>query len=523
MPYIALILLAAVVLSPALSGGILYWDDVVNITNNTPLLSQNWWAIWSESYYGLYIPVTYTVWSFVYSIWSDPMAFHILNVVLHGLCAGVLYALTRTVWPDSKRVVAWVAALAFLLHPLQVEPVAWISGGRDLLSAFFGLTAILILARSNATRDLLIATVVFSLGLLCKALIAPLPFALLVFQRFRLGLTKKKWIFIIIWENAAFAALVINQKVQFANTEVMLKRLPLPERILTALDTAGFYLRKLVWPWPQMADYGRIPEVVINEGLFWGSLIPLGIFAAVIAHGIWRKKWPELEGWAFAAIAVSPVLGIVHFMAQSQSTTADRYMYVPLAGVALALGHFAGRSRIALFAICPVLLAWAIADFNRAAVWKDNLSFFSDMIEKNPQSFPGHTTIGVVFFQKGQPDKAIEHFKIAHAIRPDMVSPVSNLAAMYWETRQLDKIFHEIEPFLRSREFIEKNRNQKGSLSRMARVLGRAYYYADRKHEAHRTLCFAKQLDDTIPEGGMELMSIEATLGLKCGEKIETL
>src|SRR5439155_7350332 len=78
---------------------------------------------------------------------------------------------------------AWLAAAIFALHPVHVETVAWITELKNTLSAVFCLsTALLYLQfdQNRARKFYVAALACFSLGLMCKSVIASLPAALLV-------------------------------------------------------------------------------------------------------------------------------------------------------------------------------------------------------------------------------------------------------------------------------------------------------------------------------------------------------
>lgn len=166
-----LLLLTLLVYFPALGGHYLAWDDVRHITENPWLTEGRIGLLWTYPYYSLYIPTIYTVWTAIYALSDSPVGFHLFNVVLHALNAYLVIRLARRLQLSPLQQV--VAALIFLLHPLQVETVAWISGGRDLLSTTLALTATELLLTS--TKGVWFAFPVFALAVLAKPTIGPWP------------------------------------------------------------------------------------------------------------------------------------------------------------------------------------------------------------------------------------------------------------------------------------------------------------------------------------------------------------
>src|SRR6266850_3397747 len=166
----------------------------------------------------------------------DAGAAHFINVLFHAanviLLFLLLLRLTGKVWPG-----AFVAAL-FAWHPLHVESVAWVAERKDVLSAFFGLLALIAYTRyarhkslesvSEARSDVrdqrrkinpalrssgffyLSALTLFALGLMSKPMLVSLPFVILLLDYWPLGRfssrTDSRGIGFLLWEKAPFFA-----------------------------------------------------------------------------------------------------------------------------------------------------------------------------------------------------------------------------------------------------------------------------------------------------------------------------
>jgi len=77
---------------------------------------------------------------------KGPVGPHLVNVGLHAANSVLVFLLLRGLTGSFWRSL-FVAAL-FAVHPLRVEPVAWISERKGLLSTLFTLLAILAYART---------------------------------------------------------------------------------------------------------------------------------------------------------------------------------------------------------------------------------------------------------------------------------------------------------------------------------------------------------------------------------------
>ena len=179
-------------------------DDPTHVSRN-PLMNPpslaNVGRFWTTIYFSMYIPVTYTIWSLAAKLaWTtqggqphlEPAVFHAFNVGLHTLNAllvfTVLSSLLGEMGDGGKEArdegaatrAAFVGALVFAVHPVQVETVGWVSGLRDLSAVTFMLCATWCYVNSfTAGRNLRfvsgLALVAYLLGLLSIPTAAILP------------------------------------------------------------------------------------------------------------------------------------------------------------------------------------------------------------------------------------------------------------------------------------------------------------------------------------------------------------
>src|SRR5262245_31030662 len=85
----------AILYARALFGDFLHWDDEQNIYRNSLITHDALKLIWSHSYYGLYIPVTYSFWTLLWHISHQPWIFHLANILIHALNTYMVYRLCR--------------------------------------------------------------------------------------------------------------------------------------------------------------------------------------------------------------------------------------------------------------------------------------------------------------------------------------------------------------------------------------------------------------------------------------------
>jgi len=430
----------------------LNYDDTVYVTQSDPVRAG--WSgdsvVWAfTSFDGAnWFPLTRLSWMLdvqLYGLEAGP--FLLTNVLLHALTSLVLFLalarLTGGIWPS-----AFVAAV-FALHPLHVESVAWIAARKDPLSGLFWMLALLLYASeadrgaSRARRAGLFACV--ALGLLAKATVVTLPFVLLLLDAWPLGrlgkpngrgvswpavrgaVVEKLPLFALV---AAFS-LVTFLAQQSAGAVASLERVALVDRFANAVSSYATYLGKAFWPtglavfYPHRGADG--PGVTTALGLV--LLLSLSLVA-------WRERQrrPYLAvGWLWFLGTLVPVIGIVQVGSQA---LADRYMYLPLIGLGIAVAWSAAdfcagapRRRVAVAAAgCAALAALALTTSAQIRHWQDSASLFRHALSVTDDNHVAHTYLGTALLTAGKTGEAIVEYRTALSLRPDQLTVANNLA-----------------------------------------------------------------------------------------------
>ena len=411
------------VFAPACANEFLFWDDNLNVWKNAsfnPPTISSIAAFWKGPFLDLYVPVTYTVWGILSAVAMnstrdargsllDPTVFHTANVIVHVIAVLLAYAILRRL--VGKKWPAAAGAMLFAIHPLQVEPVAWVTGMKDVFCGALSLAALWqYIAYAQAGRDdavpkrrrwcYSILMLFFVLAVLAKPSAVTVPALAFVLD---VALIRKSWKKAIVDLSPMFllAAVAVVLSIRFQTVIAPADGGHVLLRPLIATDTLAFYFYKLVFPCWLGVQYNRAPLTVIRAGwLYFTWIVPT---AAIVAAFIFRRTAP----WALAAaavfvVAVAPVSGIVPFSFQQYATVADRYVYVAMLGPALALAAglaalLARRavrpkapadasSRTIAIVVSLVLLIFAIRTFAQTFVWRDNNALFSNALSVNPNS-----------------------------------------------------------------------------------------------------------------------------------------
>ena len=441
-----------------------FWDDDIHVHANphiADLSCASVAALWAGPWQQLYIPLTYSVWAALAALsrWSDgvPVAtgalnaawFHGANVLAHAVSAALAFVLllriTGKFFPQAGdgrvRMAAVLGAAFFALHPLQVEPVAWVSGLRDVLGGCLGLGTLVVLFgadRPTAARAAA-ATLLFVASLAAKPAGVALPVvaAILAVQPFRWPWRRMlavlgPWLVIgALW-------VAVTSSAQWA-AELARGLVPLWMRPLVAGDALAFYLQKTLWPAGLAADYGRAPDLARAAGWLWWTWTGPAALAAVLA--VVRPARIYLVPFGIFAAALAPTLGLVPFNFQVVSTVADRYAYFSLIGPALALAMAVARSRhkgVAAAAALWVAVLGALT-VQRLPLWSEDLKLFAATLETNPRSWKAMHNYASALDDRGQTVEAEPLLREVISRRPDSAEAHNDLGVILWRLGRGDE------------------------------------------------------------------------------------
>ena len=445
LPYVILTVCILMVFGQSLWFEFVVWDDDIHLYSNTLMNPPSWRALrifLSQPFFGLYIPVTYSFWSLLAWIateWSpaqglDPKVFHLANIALHWINVILVFSLMRRLltWPLA----AFLGALVFALHPLQVEAVAWVSGGKDLICACFSLLALQALMRSRdhkyPRRLRVVASMYFLLAVLAKPVAVMLPLAavlLLVWRRtdgdkIRISdwLTLGAWFTLIAPVIAATYGLQQSDIQELPSTTLL-------QRFMVSGDALRFYASKWLWPDPLLVDYSRTTTIVLTSAWRYIGLCFLLGSGALLFVAWWSGLERLVLALAIAFVGLLPNLGLVPFAYQKISTVADRYVYIPMFGLALACSWICTLRRRRFTAIvgCCVTVGWGIMSYQQCQIFTNTKRLFSHVVSHNPLSFSAHNNLAVLKIQGGAVSEGLQHLHHAVQLLPRSYKTIDNI------------------------------------------------------------------------------------------------
>ena len=344
--------------------------------------------------------------------------FHLANTLL---LFGLLRRLTGARWRSAA------VALLFAIHPLHVEPVAWVSSRKDVLSTFFLLLTLLAYARYAKRPTALgyvLVFVLYCLGLMCKPNVVTAPGLLVLLDYWPLARFEKIWVrnwrsWRPLWEKlplavptAAMSALTYRSAAAHGMAGPS-EFFTWPVRIANATLAYGQYIARTLWPRNLASFY---PHPAADVAL-WKVGLSAVLLVGVTVVVVWLiRRRPYLAvGWFWYLGTLVPVIGLVQSI---HYATADRYTYVPLIGLFMMLAwgvpDALGRprqGRVALGIVTAVMVAaLTTASWFQARVWRNSLALASHTVNLTEDNAAMHNNLGMALVERGRLEEARIHF-----------------------------------------------------------------------------------------------------------------
>ena len=386
------------------------WDEITEPINHfkNPFVEHPSWVsftqLFTQPFFAMYIPVSYLFWGLLKSLaelLSLPInsIFHLSNVVLHIINGLLVFTILKQFVVNKWAVLLGVGF--FLLHPIQVEAVAWVSEFRSLLATLFALLSCYYYLKKSAKLSYL-ALIFFVLAALSKpsaVVLVPFVFLLNYFHYgFKLGKNIQKTLpFALI----ALIFVIIAHSVQSKfNIYMSEYALAFWQRPFAWLDSIVFYLYKIIYPYHLSSSYTLSPKFISPQWWFY----PLALMPAGLGYFLWlRRKTQPLLVFAAALFIAGffTTSGFVDFSFQKHSLVADRYIYFAMIGTALVVANLADRKYWRVLLLGVLLIFTALSTFRQIPVWQNPIKLWSHAINYEITPSYAHEDLATNFNNTG--------------------------------------------------------------------------------------------------------------------------
>ncbi len=393
-----IILLTMLAYLPVMRGGF-FWDDSALVTENPIIKAHNglqrfWFTTEAPDYYPLTSSLLWLEWR----AWGNSApGYHVVNVLLHAVGAVLVWLVLRRL----KIPGAWLAAIIFAVHPVNVATAGWISEQKSTLSMLFYAVAILLYLEFDEERRwrwYALSLTAFLLALLSKSAVVMLPVVLLGCIWWRHDQVQRRDIaYSLPFFALSLIAGVSTIWFQYGNAMHWgtVREADFAARLAAAGWVPWFYFFKAVLPCHLMVVYPKW-EIAPDRLISWlPGVLLIGCFLIFWRE---RKSWGRaaLFGFGYFTVTLFPVLGFFDQGFYRFSLVADHWQYYSIIGV-IALGVAAGEGicrkiagegsfSVKAVASIVVLAALTVATWTRASLYADPNALWRDTIAKNPNA-----------------------------------------------------------------------------------------------------------------------------------------
>ena len=421
--------------------GFTHWDDDLYVLQNPFIRSlsiPSITAFFSNTFLGNYAPFHLLTYSLDFRMWGlEPTGYHLSNLVWHLFnTVGTFYLISII---SRNKNVAWLAAMLFAIHPINVETVAWVSQRKTLIAqAFFTLSFIQYLRfeTGHSNKHYYWSLFFFFCSLLSKVSTITLPLLLIMYdtcfleRSTRESLADKIPFFLL---SLVFGLISIYAQFVAYGGELHLHGGSLLSNLLTVIVALKRYIFLIFFPFNLSAYYYFSYPSPFTPQVVFSSAWILGILSLLI---IFRKEKTVLfwAGWFF--ISLLPNLHIVPL----DAVMGDRYMYLPAVGIfcmmAMVLQKFfakygfttvIGKAALTLiFAFGGMLI---VLSHHRVEIWKNDLTLWSETVKTSPSPL-AFNNLGAYWGREGDFTKSRDSFEQAIEIDPDNYQANKNLGSL---------------------------------------------------------------------------------------------
>jgi protein O-mannosyl-transferase len=388
---------------------------------------------------------------------TSPYGYHLVNIFMNCVVVWLVFRVGSQLFLTEW--LGLLAALAFALHPIHTEPVAWIDGISDPEVTVFYLLTFLLLMRLSAAplerpawvHPAMLGT--FALALLAKEPAMTFPVLATAYEHFycadravtawREKVSRYIGFWILLFVYLALRAAAVGRLAPAdLHTDISVK-----EMLLSALALIGQYGKRLVWPNPLIAFYPFHKSERLTEPQVLLGLVVATIFVLAFAT-LWKRQRPYSFAVLWMCLTIAPAMNVRWMTA---SVFAERYLYLPsvgfswlLAGATLWLWSRAGlRARAVRMAIATVgialaaLSSYAIVKRNRE--WRSDRALVTSSLETQPDSAHMHAQLGLFRWSDGDHAAAEREWQQALQYDPDFAEALADIGFARYEENRYDE------------------------------------------------------------------------------------
>lgn len=430
------------------------WDDEVVILNNPLIQSvKNIGSFYTGSFLktgihtslfsSYYRPVMTTIYTFLYVLFgSTPFFFHFFQITIHILNSILVYLVLFYLIKNST--LSLLLSLVFLVHPINVEAVSFVSATQEVLFVFVGLVSLFYLLRNPKldSKKLLIINFLLFTSLLIKEsgiLFFGIIFIyLLIFNKkdANLNLFFSILSLIIYGLIRAFTGILYVSGIGL----FPIMRVSFLTRLITIPKVLFFYVSKFFYP----IGLATSQHWVVYKLDMINFYIPLALIILTLITICFYLIRSKSKLFLFFFLWLLLGLSIHIQLIPLNMTVAERWFYFPMIGILGMTGvllqkAYAKNNKLINIVFIFIIILFSIRSFIRTFDWRNGLSLFSKDIRFSKESFDINNNLGVELYRNGKHNEALPYFKKSVQLAPYWWVNWNNLGAYYQSRKDYKK------------------------------------------------------------------------------------
>src|SRR3972149_11798820 len=425
------------------------WDDVSIFQNPELLKGFNLIEMFGNNRFNVlyYRPLSAAYFTLMFQTFeSNYFIYHLFQIVLHLVNSVLVYLLLKKFF---KNPIAFFSSLIFLVHPVNVESVAYISSTNAILSAFFGLFALLLVAEKSISNKkyIVIAFLIF-----CSLFSKETGFIFIALIFSYVILFERRNITYLTLATVIPAGMYIflnsmREPIRYSTTFfIPIQNLSLPDRLINLPAIIMYYIKIFVFPLNMSINQLWVVNNISFNNFF------LYIFAILIIGGflIWQflliRKHDKLYSKIFIFFIAWIIISMIPYLQiiPLQNTVADRWLYLPVVGfigvISVIIQNIKVRNKnliyIGIFISFLILFLFSVRTVFRNADWENKLTLYSHDIQ-HEDNYHIEDMLGLALYEEKDYEQAIYHIKRSTQMDPRPALSYYQLGLIYGQMQDL--------------------------------------------------------------------------------------
>jgi len=447
-------------------------DDVVFLVQNPDLGNlnpKNYFALTSSpgidhpnvnQYYRPLLELTNRI---LYRIIRlDPHGFHIFNILLHVINGFLVYNCIRFITNGKKGFSLGIAVL-FLVHPVQSEAVACISGISNLVFTFLCLSSFILYLVSSRVKQgkvqYLFSLILFSLALLSKEQSVILPVIILAYEfcfaRVIFKIPRQRWMPIAGFFMCLAGYFLLRKLLLDSTLAITADNLQEHQLIWLAIPRSLLIYLSIIF-FPRNLHYYRSQDILLP---FAWPILALAMIIIIVVFLIFRMPQPQkrwmIFGLAWFGISLLPTLNIIPIVNEySTILTAEHFVYLPIIGILLyifAIAHFwveqkkYKNSRSICFIILGIVtMVFVLLTAKQNVYWRGEIPLFERTLQFEKGFGRVHILLAKSYSDAGRFEDAVAEDQKALMIMQNYLGKIQNKKIKKFYELYLEKIHYHL-------------------------------------------------------------------------------